>query len=604
MTTTFNPSDAGPSIVLSGGNLTVTGGATRLDNGVRTVNTVTAKHYFEWVPSAIGDDTDVGVCSGSVSLGTDTFYAGSDTQSIGFGFAGSTNVQLNNASVGTMNAALAAGDVLQVAIDVPNNLIWFKINSGNWNNSGTANPATGTGGYSFGTAFTGGVYVFAHTPSNLGAGTARFASGSWTAGAPSGFTEINPATAADESIANDTRFTEYPIGYDWIQYYRAATDPTFLTPANNVEQNPITNSTYLTAGWFEAAADLWHAGYNPADFWINEGGVDGTVTFAISEAPDTAAFSLSVVSTSDLAATETPDTASVATTVITPTSLSATEAPDTAAVSVAGATSISLASTEAPDTAAISASTALAAFDSGAFDNLGFFTNTNINWSLAATETADAAAIAITVRTSASIAATETTDTAALSVSATTLFTLATTETADAAVINVLVRTTATLGVTELPDVAAILAGGALQLSVAASEAQDVAALSVFTSATASFAAVETVDVASIAVTFVQPPISGTLATTEGADLAQLSGFSYTPVYYVDTEILRVDYERRSFLIPAENRVVVMPAKTPVQGFVIMIQPENRFFVLPPKPPTSSGLDYPSRANTEARRRV
>src|SRR4029077_13475902 len=39
-----------------------------------------------------------------------------------------------------------SGDVIGVAVDFTNHLAWFRRNSGNWNNDGTANPATGVGG--------------------------------------------------------------------------------------------------------------------------------------------------------------------------------------------------------------------------------------------------------------------------------------------------------------------------------------------------------------------------------------------------------------------------------------------------------------------------
>jgi hypothetical protein len=41
-----------------------------------------------------------------------------------------------------------SGIIQCAAIDLTNNLIWFRTGSGNWNGSGAANPATGSGGFS------------------------------------------------------------------------------------------------------------------------------------------------------------------------------------------------------------------------------------------------------------------------------------------------------------------------------------------------------------------------------------------------------------------------------------------------------------------------
>jgi hypothetical protein len=98
-------------------------------------------------------------------------------------------------------------------------------------------------------------------------------------------------------------------------------------------------------------------------------------------------------------------------------------------------------------------------------------------------------------------------------------------------------------------------------------------------------------------------PITAVLTTTESSDLAQFTAFIYTPVYYSDTELLRVDYERRAFVIPVENRVVMMPAKIPTPDFVVVVQPEQRSFLLPPKDPVATGDDFASSAGNEPRRR-
>jgi hypothetical protein len=70
---------------------------------------------------------------------------------------------------------------------------WLRANGGNWNGDPTANPATGTGGYSFGAA-AGQLFVpFASlAPASL---TANFGASSFTDTVPSGFTAGWPHAA-------------------------------------------------------------------------------------------------------------------------------------------------------------------------------------------------------------------------------------------------------------------------------------------------------------------------------------------------------------------------------------------------------------------------
>lgn len=95
--------------------------------------------------------------------------------------------------------------------------IWFRQNNGNWNNSGTANPTTNTGGYPLtglqsamipfgiadnnGITFNFGASSFAHTvPSG-------FVSG-WPNASNTGFTSLDPATVqGDASVSGSGNLT-------------------------------------------------------------------------------------------------------------------------------------------------------------------------------------------------------------------------------------------------------------------------------------------------------------------------------------------------------------------------------------------------------------
>lgn len=88
---------------------------------------------------------------------------------------------------------ITAGTKICFAVDVPNMLMWVRFGAGNWNNSGSADPATGTGGFSIVTisgsalywsvgfggvagaviAMNNGETAFTHTPPSGFAGAAE-----------------------------------------------------------------------------------------------------------------------------------------------------------------------------------------------------------------------------------------------------------------------------------------------------------------------------------------------------------------------------------------------------------------------------------------------
>jgi hypothetical protein len=100
--------------------------------------------YFEAECKTLAGTPGVGIC--------DTGY-GHAWQALGQGtlnvvYNSNGQVRFNNTTLATI-AAWAAGDRIGVAVDVPNELIWFRVNNGSWNNDGTANPVTGVNGISF-----------------------------------------------------------------------------------------------------------------------------------------------------------------------------------------------------------------------------------------------------------------------------------------------------------------------------------------------------------------------------------------------------------------------------------------------------------------------
>ena len=139
--TSWNPFDL-LGINLSNGNLTATNTAS--PSGVRAKDgSASGKYYWEvtvstWAQS--GTSVGFGLASATLNAGS---TIGSAT------VARTGGITVNNTASGSSLGALSAGNTIGIALDISNNLCWFRAApSGNWNGSGTANPATGAGGVS------------------------------------------------------------------------------------------------------------------------------------------------------------------------------------------------------------------------------------------------------------------------------------------------------------------------------------------------------------------------------------------------------------------------------------------------------------------------
>ena len=179
--TTWNPADL-LNITLSGGNLV----ATTTNNGaVRTVVGLTSgKVYWEatatlWVQSS----TCIGL--GLVSVSLSNFWQ-APANCIMMNKGGQI---WNNGSIGpSIGGTLATGVVICFALDVTNHLLWMRNGAaGNWNGSGTANPATGTGGISISGWATTALYAMAGGIGGSDVWTANFGASAFSGAAPSGF---------------------------------------------------------------------------------------------------------------------------------------------------------------------------------------------------------------------------------------------------------------------------------------------------------------------------------------------------------------------------------------------------------------------------------
>jgi hypothetical protein len=185
----FDPASIS-NVTLTNSNLTATHSNTTIPGGAQALAPqVAGKWYFEITQTTTPHGTaDVvaGLYPVPVNLGNTSNGTGGVSVLSGNGAIWISSV--NTVLLG----AFAAGDVCGVAVDFTAGLFWARKNAGNWNNSGTANPATGAGGLAIvSSAPWAPVVVFNGSGSQAGDSyTANFGATSYANTAPSGFNNL------------------------------------------------------------------------------------------------------------------------------------------------------------------------------------------------------------------------------------------------------------------------------------------------------------------------------------------------------------------------------------------------------------------------------
>ena len=172
-------------------------------------------------------------------------------------------------------------------------MIWFRLGAaGNWNTSGTANPATGVGGLDlaptgFGTAFD--VYPFVYLNTSGNAITANFGGTAFTGTVPSGFT-----SGWDDSVALVTNLVTtqmgaeaFIIGTSDLQVTQAGLE-VFYNPNPDLQVSQLgveawaagTPDVRLTQIGIEAWAQI-----TPANVVLTQVGVEAWVSVAGTALP-------------------------------------------------------------------------------------------------------------------------------------------------------------------------------------------------------------------------------------------------------------------------------------------------------------------------------
>lgn len=163
-----------------------------------TTSLSTGKKYLEYYVAGFNSDSGLlfGFGNSSINLSS---YVGSDANSMGFqpdgGGSGAFWWENNSNTTFYSNISNPRGLVVAIAIDLDNKLVWLRTSlSANWNGSGTANPATGTGGKSY--SITGALFPVMSAVSGNKADILHINAGGFTfaIGAPSGFSAWDATT--------------------------------------------------------------------------------------------------------------------------------------------------------------------------------------------------------------------------------------------------------------------------------------------------------------------------------------------------------------------------------------------------------------------------
>ena len=176
--TTFNPIDKKSALVtLSNGNLTVTGTDSGGNNWARSAIARTGKRYVEFTATTVAN-TVLGIADDGAMT-----FPGADAKSFGMFSSAAGSIA---GTFPTWGPAYATGNVVGMAVDLTAKKVWYRVNGGAWNAGGSADPATGVGGWDVST-YTGATHYVIASGDSGGVTTANFGATSFAATAPAGY---------------------------------------------------------------------------------------------------------------------------------------------------------------------------------------------------------------------------------------------------------------------------------------------------------------------------------------------------------------------------------------------------------------------------------
>lgn len=192
MATTFNPSDKNSNITLSNGNLTVVSNDGFTGNVRSIASYSSGKFYCQATIGASNTSSYVrGVGFGNASASLSNGIGSPDTDS-GSLYTNDANFYFMGSSAGSTGISITVNDVIDMAVDLDNDKIWYRQNNGNWNSNGAHDPAANAGGFSI-SGLTKPIFVMAQSVADI---TFNFGDTAYANTPPSGFGNWGAAAAA------------------------------------------------------------------------------------------------------------------------------------------------------------------------------------------------------------------------------------------------------------------------------------------------------------------------------------------------------------------------------------------------------------------------
>lgn len=184
--TTWNLLDKSSFVSLSPDNLTATGSRANYDN-VRAVASASSGKRFSQHTLNTNPSGDI------ILIGIANFGSTLDNNPSGLNDANAATCDVSNGNMfcngvpGNIGIAGTIGDVISYAVDLTAKLVWYRINSLDWNNNASADPATGTLGFDISAIAAGPWFQVVALHDNPTSITSNFGGTSYSPPAPGGF---------------------------------------------------------------------------------------------------------------------------------------------------------------------------------------------------------------------------------------------------------------------------------------------------------------------------------------------------------------------------------------------------------------------------------
>lgn len=234
----------------SNSNLTATATLTNsTDTALGTLTRTTGKYYFEFTTTSSGGPDLVWGIAKSTQTNSGLLGSGS----AGLGWRSNGNWRIGGSEGVSGMSAPSSGQVIGIAVDLTNSLIWIRnvtASSTTWYgaNSGTPNPATGTEGFSF-SSFSAAMYLCfsSNQNSTTPAVTMNAGGSSFAATAPTGFSAWNASDAWNTSFTRPNLYPSLTLNTGASTF--AMTPPTNFDPwdtSGGTTINPSDKSANVT----------------------------------------------------------------------------------------------------------------------------------------------------------------------------------------------------------------------------------------------------------------------------------------------------------------------------------------------------------------------